>query len=574
MGTPLHVLIIDDSEDDALLIGRQLRQWGYELDCARADSVASLTAALERRHWDLVLSDYTMPGFSGTRALALVRERDPDIPYIFVSGTIGEEAAVEAMRSGAQDYVMKGDFSRLLPVIERELREALTRRERRRAEERLAYLAHHDALTGLPNRVLFVDRLEQALHDAHRRGRIVGVAFVDLDRFKIVNDSLGHAAGDDVLKQVGVRLSALVRAGDTVARLSGDEFTLVLADMASAEDAARLGQKILDGFGAPFLLAGREFYFTTSVGIALYPADGADAEALLRNADMAMYRAKEAGRNSYHFYAAEMTTRAASNLALQNALRQALQFDELLLHYQPVIELASGRVISAEALLRWQHPEQGLVLPDAFVPLAEETGQIAPVGNWVLEKACARCRAWELAGLAPMRIAVNLSARQFVEKNLAVSILRALEEAGLAPERLELEITESVFMQDTENTHAVLRGLRDAGIHLTLDDFGTGYSSLSYLKRFPVDHLKIDRSFVRDIPGNADDTAIVMAIIAMAHRLHIHTIAEGVETREQLQFLREEGCDFVQGYYYSRPLAEERFLRFLATCGGRPPGST
>ncbi len=564
MTTPLQVLIIDDSEDDAMLLGRQLRQWGYEPNWARVDSVAGLAEALERRHWDLILGDYSMPGFSGTRALAMVRECDPDIPYIFVSGTMGEQAAVEAMRSGAQDYVMKGDFRRLLPVIERELREALSRRERRRAEERLAYLAHHDALTGLPNRVLFIDRLEQALRDARRRGRIVGVAFVDLDRFKIINDSLGHAAGDDLLKQVGTRLGTLVRAGDTVARLSGDEFTLVLADMGSIGDAARLGQKILDGFGVPFPIDGREFYLSASVGIALYPADGEDAEALLRHADMAMYRAKEAGRNGYQFYAAEMTTSAANNLALQNALRSALLLEELLLHYQPVIELAGGGIEAAEALLRWQHPEQGLIPPDRFVPLAEETGQIVPIGMWVLQRACAQCRAWEQGGMPLIRIAVNLSARQFAEKNLAADILRVLAQSGLPAERLELEITESVLMHDPDIAQAALGKLRDAGICLTLDDFGTGYSSLSYLKRFPVSHLKIDRSFVRDLPGDDDAAAIATAIIAMAHRLHIRTIAEGVETREQLQFLRDEGCDFVQGYYYSRPQPDELFARYLA----------
>jgi len=563
MGTPLRVLIIDDSDDDAQLLVRQLRSGGYEPEYERVDSAANLVAALAGHEWDIVFGDYTMPNFSGTRALALVRERGLEMPFIFLSGTIGEEIAVRAMKAGAQDYIMKGNLKRLLPAVERELREALIRHERRRAEERLTYLAHHDVLTGLPNRALFLDRLGQALHDAHRTGRHVGVAFLDLDRFKHINDSLGHGTGDQLLKVVAARLAATVRRGDTVARHSGDEFTLILADVAHADDAARVAQKILDHLAKPFEAAGRELFVSASLGIALYPGDARDAETLLRNADLAMYRAKEVGRNNYQFYTAEMTARAIDNLSLENALRHALGRNELLLHYQPVVETGTGRVVSVEALARWRHPQRGLIPPDQFIPLAEETGLIAPIGAWTMRTACVQCCAWERSGCPALRMAVNLSARHFQEQDLAGAVLQMLHDTGLPPQRLDLEITESVLIQDADAAQAVLGALRDAGIRLTLDDFGTGYSSLSYLKRFPVDTIKIDRSFVCDIPADPDDAAIATAIIAMAHRLGIQVIAEGVETPEQYEFLRAEGCDFMQGYLFSPPEpAEELALLF------------
>lgn len=571
MGTPLRVLIIDDSDDDARLLVRQLHSGGYEPEYERVDSAASLIAALEGHEWDIVFGDYTMPNFSGTRALALVRERGLEMPFIFFSGTIGEEIAVQAMKAGAQDYIMKGNSKRLLPAVERELREALIRRERRRAEERLTYLAHHDVLTGLPNRALFLDRLGQALHEAHRTGRLVGVAFLDLDRFKHINDSLGHATGDQLLKVVAARLAATVRRGDTVARHSGDEFTLILADVAHADDAARVAQKVLDHLAQPFEAAGRELFVSASLGIALYPGDARDAETLLRNADLAMYRAKEVGRNNYQFYTAEMTARAIDNLSLENALRHALERDELLLHYQPVVETATGRVVSVEALARWRHPQRGLILPDQFIPFAEETGLIAPIGAWTLRTACAQCCAWERSGYPALRMAVNLSARHFQEQDLAGAVLQVLHATGLPPQRLELEITESVLIQDADAAQAVLGTLRDAGIRLTLDDFGTGYSSLSYLKRFPLDTIKIDRSFVCDIPTDPDDATIATAIVAMAHRLGIQVIAEGVETPEQYEFLRAEGCDFMQGYLFSPPEPAEKLALLFKDQKPLPP---
>jgi diguanylate cyclase (GGDEF)-like protein len=563
MGTPLRALIIEDSEDDTLLLMRELRSGGYEPEYERVDSAAGLTSALERREWDIVFCDYTLPRFGGAQALAMVRERGLDVPFIFVSGTIGEETAVQMMKLGANDYLMKGNLRRLLPAVERELREAQTRGERRRATERLSYLVHHDVLTGLPNRVLFLDRLGQAIHEANRHGRVVGVLHLDVDRFKSINGSLGHAAGDELLKAIAARLGATLRPGDTVARLSGDEFTLLLSDMARVDDAATVARKILDSLAQPFEIAGRELHIGASLGITLFPADSSDAEELLRNADAAMRRAKEAGGNNHQFYTPEMTARAAENLALENGLRHALEHDELRLHYQPVMETVTGHLVGAEALVRWRRGPHGLVPPDRFIPLAEETGLIVQIGEWVLRTACARCRTWEASNGSAPRVAVNLSAREFLREDLAGSVRRVLREADLEPTRLELEITENVLMRDSCVAQAVLGALRDAGVRLTLDDFGTGYSSLSYLKRFPIDTLKIDRSFVRDIPDDPNSAALVRAMITMAHSLMIAVVAEGVETQEQYEFLRTEGSDFIQGYFFSPPLPAEEFAPLL-----------
>ena len=434
--------------------------------------------------------------------------------------------------------------------------------ERRRAEEQLSYLAHHDELTGLPNRTLFNDRLNQAMIEAERHERLVGVVFLDLDRFKDVNDTLGHEAGDLLLKGVAERLLGAVRRGDTVARLSGDEFTLVLADMAHADDAARVAQKVLDAFAQPFHIAGRDLFMNVSLGLTLFPSDTRETQALLRYADIAMYRAKEAGRNNYQFYAAEMTTKAVERVGMENDLRQALKRGEFVLHYQPIVSCSEGRIIGVEALVRWQSPDHGLVPPLQFIPLAEETGLIVPLGEWVLHAACAQLRQWKAAGFPELRMAVNLSVRQFRQKGLARVIAQALTAADIAPRQLELEITESVLAHGKE-AEALLHEVSATGVRFSIDDFGTGYSSLSYLKRFPIDTLKIDQSFVRDIPGDANDSAIAMAIIVMAHSLDIGVTAEGVETAEQRLFMKRHGCNAMQGYFFSKPLpAEELTLLF------------
>ena len=435
--------------------------------------------------------------------------------------------------------------------------------ERKNAEERLAFLAHHDELTGLPNRTLFNDRLSQAMIDTERHGRLLAVVFLDLDRFKNINDTLGHEAGDLLLQGVAGRLLEAVRRGDTVARLSGDEFTIVLADMAHVDDAARVAQKILDAFTKPLRVAGRDLFVSVSLGVTLYPLDTNDPQELLRNADIAMYRAKEQGRNNFQFYAAEMTVQALEHMRIESDLRQALERDEFTLHYQPIVSGQDGKVIAVEALIRWHSREQGLVPPLQFIPVAEETGLIGPIGEWVLRTACAQLARWQANGHPELRLAVNLSVRQFRSPNLAAMVRESLASASIDPAHLEFEITESLLVEE-KNVLDTLRELDALGVQFSIDDFGTGYSSLSYLKRLPIDTLKIDRSFVTDIPGDTDDAAIAQAIIAMAHSLNMRVVAEGVETAKQHRFLQRHGCDTMQGYFFSRPLPAEELTRLLA----------
>ncbi len=434
--------------------------------------------------------------------------------------------------------------------------------ERVMADEQLSQLAYYDSLTGLPNRALLRDRLHQTMMEAERQQRLVAILFMDLDRFKFINDSLGHAAGDALLKSVAERLRACVRSGDTIARLGGDEFTIVLAGIEHIDHVALIAQKLLDQFAAPFFIGGNELYTNASIGVTLYPWDDSDIDTLLKNADAAMYHAKESGRGTFQFYTAELNQRARRRLELETSLRQALERREFTLHYQPMVDLATGRIAGAEALLRWLRPGHGLVPPMEFIPLAEDTGLILPIGEWALRTACAQARAWARAGFPDLRLAVNLSGRQLT-KDLPRLVREVLEETRLPPGQLDLELTESLLMRDLDSTATLMNDLHALGVSCSMDDFGTGYSSLSYLKRFPIDHLKVDRSFVRDVPHDPDDTAITRAIIAMAHTMDIKVVAEGVETREQFEFLRAQGCDLIQGYYCSAPLPAEEFAALL-----------
>ncbi len=435
--------------------------------------------------------------------------------------------------------------------------------ERKRTEERLSYLAYYDALTSLPNRQLLNERLSWAMTEADARDRLVAVMFLDLDRFKTINDTLGHDVGDALLKSVAERLKACVRPGDTISRLGGDEFTIVLANVAHVDDVARVAQKILDQFIAPFRIAGRDLFASPSIGITLYPFDDNNTESLLKNADTAMYHAKSLGRNNFQFYTAELNARAARQLELETGMRHALEREEFVLHYQPLVNMQKGLIVGMEALLRWQHPEYGLIPPMEFIPLAEETGLIVPIGEWVLRTACAQIKVWHATGFPALHVAVNLSSKQLQKKNFAEVVKQALRETGLEPRYLDLELTESLLMQDMEAAEAILKELKDLGALISLDDFGTGYSSLSYLKRFPIDFLKIDRSFVKDIAHDRYGAGIVRAIIVMAHTLGIKVIAEGVETSEQFGYLRDQGCDISQGYFCSKPLAVETFTELL-----------
>src|SRR5688572_10821380 len=434
---------------------------------------------------------------------------------------------------------------------------------RKEAEEKLVYLAHYDGLTGLPNRVLFLDRLQQMLAQARRRGRQAAVMFLDLDRFKVVNDTLGHAVGDELLRNVAQRLSYCIRVGDTVARFSGDEFVLIVNDLREAEDARHIAQKVLQAFTDPFRLNGHEVFVSTSIGIAMFPADGEDEQTLLKSADTAMYRAKESGRDNFQFYTREMNARAMYRLELENSLRHALERGEFRLHYQPKACLVTGRVTGVEALLRWERPGHGLVPPAEFVPLLEDTGLIVPVGEWVISEACRQVQAWRKAGRDPVSIAINISARQFAARNLGEIIKRVLDKHNADPRYIELELTESLLMVNTEEAVRTLEYLKSLGLRLSIDDFGTGYSSLAYLKRFPIDALKIDRSFIDEITTDPDDATITRAVIGMAHNLGLKVVAEGVETEAQLSFLSAYGCDEAQGYYFARPQHPREISKLL-----------
>ncbi len=431
------------------------------------------------------------------------------------------------------------------------------------SQAQLEQLAHHDPLTGLPNRLLFLARLEHALERARREGGRVAVLFFDLDHFKNINDSLGHPAGDCLLQAVTVRLQDSVREEDTVARLGGDEFTLLLEGLQESRDAGTVAEKALQVLAKPFDLDGHEAYVTGSVGISLFPDDGQDVTTLLKNADSALYQAKEQGRNSYHFYTKDLTATAFKRLALESSLRRAVAGGEFTLYYQPQIALASGQIVGAEALVRWRHPERGLVLPAEFIPMSESTGLIMTLGEWVLRTACAQAKTWQNEGLPPLRMAVNISSIQVTRGRITDTVERVLEETGLDPCYIELEITESLIMQQTKQTFATLDALKTMGVMLAIDDFGTGYSSLSYLKRLPLHRLKIDKSFVRDIPEDPNDVAITRAVIALGDHLHLVVVAEGVETQTQMEFLRSSGCDEAQGYLYGAPLPPIEFAELI-----------
>ena len=435
--------------------------------------------------------------------------------------------------------------------------------ERKRAEERIHFLAHHDALTELPNRLSLELRLEQALIDARRHDWNVGVLFIDLDRFKVINDTLGHNIGDKLLIEVARRFTVAVRESDMVARLGGDEFVIVLPDLENPDAAAHVALKIVSALLTPIRIDSHELHTSPSIGISIYPMDGRSVDAILKNADTAMYHAKALGRNNYQFFAEEMNRIANERLSLEGRLRQALARQELSLHYQPQMAADGSCVIGVEALLRWEAPNEGMIAPDRFIAIAEETGLIVPIGEWVLKEACRQLRTWLDAGVPPLRMAVNLSARQLGNAELLTTVSEALAESGIPPQLLELEITESAIMEKPEEAIKVLQALKQRGIKLAVDDFGTGYSSLAYLKLFPIDHLKIDRSFVRDIERDPDDAAIAISTIALAHSLGLKVVAEGVETRDQLMLLQRNGCDEVQGFLFSRPLPAPAALAFL-----------
>ena len=546
--TPLRLLQVEDTEDDAALVRRALTRSGYEVYAQRVETADALRRELDEAQWDIVIADYTLPGFSGTRALAIVRERHPDLPFIFVSGTIGEDTAVAAMRTGAQDYIMKGNLSRLAPAVARELREAAVRRERHIANQRVAYLAYHDSLTDLPNRALFLDRLQQAILRSHRDEKGLVVLLIDLDGFKEVNDALGHHAGDQVLQEVAARLRGALRASDTVARLGGDEFAVLLpaTDVNRAELAAR---KILHDLQHPFVADGRPLMVSASIGIAGVPWHAATSDEVLQKADAAMYLAK-GDKSGYVVYNPSRDRRSTGHVSLASSMRHALEGRQFDLDYQPIVHITTNRVCAIEALVRWNHPELGRLLPDEFIRVAEHTGLVNPLTSFVLDRALSE---WPRASRPDAcAVAVNVSPRSLHHAAFPGRVREMLESFDMPASSLILEITENLVMSDPDGAIRCLDELHEMGVRLVIDDFGRGYSSLSYLRRLPVDEIKIDRSFIIGLADGEDDT-LVKCMIDLAHNLGMTAIAEGVECQEVLDQLTALHCDAAQGYHLMKP---------------------
>jgi diguanylate cyclase (GGDEF)-like protein/PAS domain S-box-containing protein len=513
----------------------------------------SAQSHIGKRRWDLAAPNMTEKDWAAHRAVVEAHQPFHDLELCRVA----EDGTMHWVRISGEPIVDRdGVFKGYRGVGKNITGE-------KRVQERIQHMAQHDALTDLPNRSLLYDRVGQLVTQGRRNPHVFALLFIDLDRFKNVNDSLGHQVGDRLLQSVSERLLTCIRESDTVARIGGDEFVVLLAGLSEAKDAGTVAEKLQELLSQPFRFEGHDLHVTPSVGICTYPQDGADVETLMRNADTAMYHAKEMGRNNYQFFTPDMNAAAQRRLALENDLRRALERSEFILHYQPQIDLVTGDIIGFEALVRWRHPERAMVPPGEFIPVAEETGMINPLGEWVLHHTCVQAAEWLRAGHPPLQVAVNLSAHQFRREGVAATVARVLKESGLPAARLELEITESAIIHQPEQAIVTFNELSGMGVQLSIDDFGTGYSSLSYLKRFPIDKLKIDQSFVRDIHTDPDDAAIVTAIIAMAHSLGLEVIAEGVETAEQLAFLRTLGCDKAQGYYFSRPLPVHEFAALL-----------
>jgi diguanylate cyclase (GGDEF)-like protein/PAS domain S-box-containing protein len=681
----LRILVIEDRESDFRLIERHLRKHKLAAECVRVCTLEELVAVLARGGVDVVLSDYLVPGLDLKDSLAQIRALAPDLPVILVSGNMGEEAAVELMKQGIGDVVLKDRLGRLVPAIERGLREVSQQMARRFAEEqmrlaavafentlegimvadasyrimsvnrafseitglapeyivgkdlcmlapdredggyakiraglqqdgswngevwnrrsdgrtypawfnlasvrdatgsvthyvgvltdiserkaaqaRIEHLAHHDPLTDLPNRMLLADRMDQAIAQARRSERSVAVLFVDLDHFKHINDSLGHAIGDQVLIEASRRIRNKVRASDTVARLSGDEFVVLLPEATGVDGVVRVVAGIAAAIGDPLQVEGNRLRMSASIGVSLFPRDGCNASTLLTNADLAMYHAKSAGRSTYRFFSPEMDVQARERFRIESDLRDALARRELRVYYQPQVESHTTEVIGCEALLRWNHPQRGLLCPDAFLRVAEETGLIVPIGDWVLRQACTQCRAWRESGYKGS-VSVNLSARQFGQDNLLERIKECLRDSGLPAKCLVLELTESLLVEPTEALMKLLHELRSLGIRIAVDDFGSGYSSLSYLRRYPINSLKIAQPFVDEIAHQSGDRAIVQAIVTLARAMRLQTVAEGVEHGSQTEVLRDMGVDSLQGYYFGRaaPASEVRLVPAL-----------
>lgn len=589
---PAAILIIDDEEQIRNLLKELL---GADNRCTAAVSAEDALAVLNTTEFDLVLSDINMGGISGLELVPLVLEKSPDTVVVMISGQQSIDYAIEAMRVGAFDYIMKPlDIRHVQAAVHRALDHQRLLTEKRQHDTHLEdlvrartaevqHLAYYDSLTDLPNRVLLADRLDQALAAAGRNHQMLGVLRVSLDRFKKINDTLGHQMGDLLLQEVAARLQACVQLGETIARFGGDEFALLVNGVEKPQDLSEMAQAVSDTLTPSFRLADHEVYLNASIGISVFPADGENSATILKNAGAALYRAKKAGGNNHQFYTTDMNAEAVRRLALENNLRRAIANEEFVTYYQPVVNLASGKVVGHEALVRWQHPEFGLLAPSEFIDLAEDTGLILPMAEQVMSAACNQTRKWQEDGYRNLGIAVNVSARQFQDKNFLDRVVQILTQSRLDPHSLELEITETSIMEHAGSAVEVLSAIQQLGARIAIDDFGTGYSSLSYLKRLPIDTVKLDRSFVNGATTDPNDAALVMAIITLAHNLSLKVVAEGIETEEQRDFLRLLRCDEGQGYLFGKPVPADvlessmaadpqrkQNIRLLSS--NRPPG--
>jgi diguanylate cyclase (GGDEF)-like protein len=567
-----NVLIIDDDEQIRDLLVAIL---GNSCSCSSVASTEEALRRLSEEPFDLVISDIDVEGMSGMELIPKLHSISPGTVVVIIGGKQDIETAIDAMRVGAFDYITKPlDIRHVDAAVQRALnhRSLIREKEQYRAqleqllEERTAevdFLAYYDTITQLPNRALFEDRLAQAIAMAKSSGQMLGVLFISLDQFKKVNDTLGHGPGDILLREFAERLKSCVAQTDTIARFGSDEFALLRTQIEDADDVIETIGSLSQVLKFAFELDGQELFATASVGISLFPFDGEDGQTLLKNAGAALYKAKRSGGANYQFYTADIHDRASRRLSLETTLRRALQNQEFLLHYQPKVSVDSLEITGVEALVRWHHPQLGLISPAEFIPLAEDTGLIIPIGQWVLKEACLQNKRWQNQGFARIRMAVNISARQLQDQAFADTVIRALRETDLEPEYLELELTESSIMQNVELAANVLSRLKAMGIYCSIDDFGTGFSSLASLKRLPINALKIDKSFVSEAPSEPDDAALVLAIITLAHNLRLKVIAEGVETEEQLRLLHLLRCDEIQGGLFSKPLPADALESLL-----------
>ncbi len=547
------LLVEDDENDAALLRGLFKRQAGIDIEL---DHVTSLEAAVNRLAIDvpeIVLLDLNLPDSSGLNSAQAIQNANPDVPIVVLSGHDDEDFAIEILNHGVQDYLVKWEGN--ARTILRAIRYAI---ERKRSEQHLNYLAHFDRLTGLANRQHFHDQIEKAIARAKRAKRRLALFFIDLDNFKIVNDTLGHDAGDKVLVSAGKKLEQCTRAGDMIARLGGDEFAVLVEDVGELRDAEAIGYNLLHALSDLTEVDGRPISVTASVGIAIFPTDNCNVGALLKNADIAMYQAKENGRNGLRFFTEEMHSELLNYHRTENDIRKAIDLQQFHLEFQPKIDLESHELCGLEALLRWNHPVRGRIAPMDFIPIAESSGHIVPLGYWIIEQACKHLQAWQQLGIAVPQISVNVSAPQFQQPDFHRKVRAILEQTGATPELLEFELTEGLLMEDTDSAQGCLQRLKSIGLRLAIDDFGTGHSCLSYLRRFPIDVLKIDKSFVSDIGKSSDGEAICAAIISMAQNLNLETVAEGIETQEQLAFLHGHGCNIGQGFLFSKPVRADQ----------------